>query len=54
MDTLLLYDASDDPAAVTRLAEELMGQGKTVRAERNAPQGLRYRELVRFGEGGQG
>ena len=54
VDTLLLYGASDAPAAVTRLAEELMGQGKTVRAERNAPQGLRYRELVQFGEGGRG
>ena len=54
VDTLLLYDASDSPAAVTRMAEELIGQGKTVRVEKNAPQGLRYRELLRFGEGGQG
>jgi len=54
VDTLLLYDSSDSPAAVARQAEELMGQGKTVRAERNVPQGLRYRELVRVGEGGQG
>lgn len=54
VDTLLLYGVSDSPAAVAQLAEELIGQGKTVRVERNAPQGLRYRELVRFGEGGQG
>ena len=54
VDTLLLYRAGDDPAAVARLADSLAEQGKTVRVERNIPQGLRYRETVRFGEGGQG
>lgn len=49
-DTLLIYAPSDDPAAVTRFAEKLAGQGKTVRVERSVPAALRYRELIRFGE----
>lgn len=52
VDVLLLYTPSDDPAAVAQKASELMRQGKTVRTERNTPEGLRYRTLVRFGKGG--
>ncbi|MBD5163038.1 MAG: hypothetical protein HDT14_13710 [Oscillibacter sp.] len=53
VDVLLVYGPQDDPAAVAARAEELMAGGKSVRAERTVPQRLRYRELVRFSEGGQ-
>lgn len=52
VDVLLLYGPGDDPAAVARLAEEVRGGGKSVRLGRSVPQGLRYTELMRFGEGG--
>ena len=51
-DILLLYNKEDDPAAVAREAEKLIRQGRVVRAERQAPAGLRYRDVIRFGEGG--
>lgn len=53
VDMLLVYGPQDDPAAVAARAGELMAGGKSVRVERTAPQRLRYRELVRFSEGGQ-
>ena len=51
VDVLLLYGPGDSPAAVAGRAGELLAQGKSVRTEREAPQGLRWRELIRFGEG---
>ncbi len=53
VDTVLLYGLQDDPAAVAERAHELAAGGKSVRMERSEPQRLRYRELVRFSEGGQ-
>ena len=53
VDVLLLYDPQDDPAAVAERAQALTAAGHSVRVERAAPQRLRYRELVRFSEGGQ-
>ena len=53
VDVLLLYDSQDDPASVAERARALAAAGRSVRVERAAPQRLRYRELVRFSEGGQ-
>ena len=53
VDTVLLYSAQDDPAAVAERARALRAEGRSVRAERAVPQRLRYRELVHFSEGGQ-
>ena len=53
VDVLLLYDPQDDPAAVAERAQALTAAGRSVRVERSVPQRLRYRELVRFSEGGQ-
>ena len=53
VDVLLLYGPGDSPAAVARRAGALMSQGKSVRTERSVPAGLRCREIVRFGEGGE-
>ena len=53
VDTVLLYGPQDDPATVAQRARDLADSGKSVRMERTAPQRLRYRELVRFSEGGQ-
>lgn len=53
VDVLLLYGPQDDPAAVADRARALMAEGRSVRAERAEPPRLRYRELVRFSEGGQ-
>lgn len=52
VDALLLYGPQDDPAAVADRARALMAEGKSVRTERAAPPRLRYRELIRFSEGG--
>lgn len=52
VDTLLLYGPEADPAEVARRAASLLSGGKSVRVEREVPQGLRWKELVRFEEGG--
>ena len=44
--------AEADPAEVARRAASLLSGGKSVRVEREVPQGLRWKELVRFEEGG--
>ena len=53
VDILLLYRPEADSAAVTAKAAGLAAGGKSVRTERTVPHGLRWRELVRFDEGGQ-
>ena len=53
-DTLLLYSAEDDIAAVASRAAQLISQGKTVRTERTVPAGLRFASVERFPEGGKG
>ena len=52
VDTVLLYDDRADIAALTRAVRELTQQGLSVRAQRAVDEKLRYRRLVRFGEGG--
>jgi len=53
VDVLLIYNAQDDPAAVTEQARKLTAEGQSVRMERAVPQRLRYRELIHFQEGGR-
>lgn len=50
-DVLLVYEDDCDPAALQMAASGLRNQGKTVRVERNRPEGLRFRQLCRFIEG---
>lgn len=45
VDVLLLYDDSRTPAAVAAGANAILASGKTVRVEREIPDGLKYREL---------
>jgi len=52
VDTLVLYDDRADIAALTRTVRELAGEGASVRAQKAVNEKLRYRRLVRFGEGG--
>lgn len=53
-DTLLLYTAGDDSAAVAKRAAKLMSQGQIVRTERTVPRDLRFARVEHFGEGGKG
>lgn len=53
VDVLLLYAPEADPAEVAAYAASLAGDGRSVRVEREIPQGLRWRELARFEEGGR-
>lgn len=52
-DVLLLYRPEDDPAAVAAKVRALGRDGRVVRTDRREPPGLRFRETVRFEEGGQ-
>ena len=45
VDVLLLYDGGCTPSAVTAAVEAILASGKTVRVEREIPDGLQYREL---------
>lgn len=53
VDMLLLYGPEADPAAVAAEAAALAAEGGSVRTERAAPRGLRWRQLIRFEEGGR-
>ena len=50
-----MYDLGpeDDPAAVAAKARALGRDGRVVRTDRREPPGLRFRETVRFEEGGE-
>lgn len=52
VDTLVLYDDCADIAALTRAISALAREGTSVRAQRTIDEKLRYRRLLRFGEGG--
>ena len=54
VDTVLLYDEGDDPAAVVAAAHERTEAGERVLACRRAPDGLRYRQALRWSERGCG
>ncbi len=51
-ETLLLYRAGDDPTAVAAMASALAAQGGGVRVERVPPEGVSFRRVVHFAEGG--
>ena len=48
VDVLLLYEAETPIACVTQAVDRLVREGKTVRAQRTAPEQLRYREIIRL------
>ena len=52
VDTLVLYDDRADIAALTRAVAALARDCPSVRAQRVVDEKLRYRRLLRFGEGG--
>ncbi len=48
VDILLLYGEDSDPKKITDKKNEYIKQGKTVTAQKNIPQKLRYRELIKI------
>lgn len=44
VDAVLLYDEKYNPVSVIKAVKELQKQGMSVRAEKNIPEGLRYKE----------
>ena len=52
VDTVLLYDESADAAALTQAVRLLAESGRSVAAQKAVPQKLRYRQLLRFENGG--
>jgi len=53
VDALLLYEADTPKTAVTKMIAQLTGEGKTVSAQKNIPQKLRYRQLIRLSKEGK-
>lgn len=53
VDTLLLYGPEDRPSTVAERAAAILAQGRSVRAERHIPQGVRFRTTERVSEGGE-
>lgn len=50
VDVLVIYEATDDIAALSRLAEKLRGEGKSVAVSKSVPDGLKYERIVEFKE----
>jgi len=50
VDVLLLYDETVEAAGVRDAVQRLIGEGKTVSAQRAVPEKLRFRELLRLGK----
>ncbi len=53
VDALLLYGEGCGPLSLQQAASSLRGEGKTVRVERERPDGLRYRALYRAYQDGR-
>ncbi|MBQ9428485.1 MAG: ATP phosphoribosyltransferase regulatory subunit [Clostridia bacterium] len=51
VDCLLLYDGATDPLDVVAATERLIGEGKTVSAQKSVPEKLRYKETVDLRKG---
>ncbi len=49
-DVLIVYRPDDDAAAICRLAQQLIDQGKRVRVQRSEPTDIRWKERLVFGE----
>ncbi len=52
VDTVLLYDESADPAALSQAVRLLADSGRSVCAQKAVPEKLRCRQLLRFEDGG--
>lgn len=52
VDTLLIYDEDADAAKLTATVRMLTSGGQRVRAQREKPEKLRYKQLLKFSEGG--
>lgn len=52
VDVLLLYDGDTDKKAVAKAVAELTAEGKTVSAQKNIPEKLRYRQLLKLSKEG--
>ena len=50
-DVLLLYGENASPAAVAAAANAILASGRTVRVDRELPDGLRFREVRDLGKG---
>ena len=51
IDTVLLYQNDDDICALSKSAEQLTAQGRTVLLLRELPKSLRYEKLIRYDNG---
>lgn len=52
VDVLLLYDKGADPVKLNSAVRMLTDNGKRIRVQRSVPEKLRYRQLLKLGEGG--
>ncbi len=52
VDTVLLYDENADAAALSQAVRLLTDSGRSVSAQKAVPEKLRYRQLLRFEDGG--
>ena len=52
VDAVVLYDGADDVTALSRQIRRLRDSGISVTAQREVPEGLRFRDLYLFAEGG--
>ena len=53
VDTVVLYDDSASPSALSAYVAELSADGRAVLAVKDLPEKLRYRTLKKFSEGGR-
>ncbi len=52
VDTVLLYDAAADAVALSQAVRLLADSGRSVVVQRSVPEKLKYRQLLRFKDGG--
>ncbi len=51
VDAIIVYDDKTSFDEVARCVEEAVKNGKTVTAQKNIPDGLRYKEIIKIGKG---
>ncbi len=52
VDVVLLYSGADDIAEINATAEKLIDDGKRVAVLKSVPKNIRYKQLLKFSEGG--
>ena len=52
-DILCLYDAEDDPVALSAAIQTWNAQGKSVMLQREIPEQMRFGQIIRFTSGGE-